>query len=317
MSSPGVADLLNARREHGSLPQERDDPHRVALVIEGGGSRAAYSAGMALALDQSGLLNGVDEIYGTSGGALNAAWLLTGEGSQWLPSWAWESVAAAGVTNPRRLLRRGPLVDLARLTDHVYEHLTPMDFEAILRNPIGFHPIATSAETGRSADLAAHIVDRETLKAALRASACMPLLAGAPVTLGGHRWLDGGLAEPIPLPTAIAQGATHVLVFRTRRANQPVRDSTVERLALAPYFRRTAPGAGRAHRQRRATHRSIDLAITEMPGSNGVQFLQVRPPDDAHDVGRLTKDLAAIAEAVRIGEAAARTALGAHYSSPL
>jgi predicted acylesterase/phospholipase RssA len=32
----------------------------------------------------------------------------------------------------------------------------------------------------------------------------------------GRRWLDGGLSEPVPLASALAAGATHVLVLLTR-----------------------------------------------------------------------------------------------------
>ena len=46
-----VLDALRARIAAGSLPGSRTDGLRIAVCIEGGGSRSAYSAGMALALD--------------------------------------------------------------------------------------------------------------------------------------------------------------------------------------------------------------------------------------------------------------------------
>ncbi|NYJ01790.1 putative patatin/cPLA2 family phospholipase [Nocardioides thalensis] len=303
-----VADVLRARREAGSRPGARSDGHRVALAIEGGGNRAAYSAGMCLAIDELGLTDCFDAVYGTSGGALNAAWLLTGEAQRWLPSWASPEVAAAGVTDPRRLLRGGPVVDLEVLVGHVYERLTPMDFEAILANPITLHPIATDARTGESADLAPHLTDRVSVQTALRASACMPLLAGRPVPLGGRTFVDGGLSEAVPWPTAVAQGATHVLVLRTRREGQLPAGSRLERLALAPYFLRHARGAGRSHRVRHEHYRSTDAARHE-----SAHLTQVRPPPGAHDVSRLTKDLASIESAIAIGHAALIDALS---SSP-
>ncbi|GAA1517960.1 patatin-like phospholipase family protein [Nocardioides humi] len=64
---------LAERRASGSGPGQRSDGLRIALAIEGGGNRAAYSAGMALALDEAGLTRAFDDVYGTSGGALNAA----------------------------------------------------------------------------------------------------------------------------------------------------------------------------------------------------------------------------------------------------
>lgn len=307
---PSVEDLIVSRRDAGSVAGARDDEWRVALAIEGGGNRAAYSAGMALALDELGLTGSFDAVYGTSGGALNAAWLLTGEAQKWLPSWAAPEVAAAGVTDPRRLLRGGPLVDLNVLIHGVYEHLTPMDFAAILANPVTMHPLATDARTGEAADLASYITDQATLQTALRATACLPLLAGRPVRLGGRSWLDGGLAEAVPYRTALAQGATHVLVLRTRREDQTRSGSAVERALLAPYFAVFGRGAGRSHGAGHLTYREEDERLLELKASDEVALTPVRPPIGAHDVSRLSSDLEGISGAIAVGRTAVRTLFG-------
>lgn len=297
--TPSVLDVISARRDSQSQPGARTDDYRVALAIEGGGNRAAYSAGMALALDELGLTNSFDAIYGTSAGALNGAWLLTGEGQRWLPSWGWPEVIAAGVTDPRRLLRRGPVLDLNLLVNHVYAEITPMNFDAILANPITFHPIATDARTGEPTDLAPLVTGRESLKTALRASSCLPLIAGLPVRLGSHSYLDGGLSEAVPSATAVAQGATHVLVLRTRIEGHRPGGSLLEQLVSAPYFAAVAPGAGASYRRRRDAYLRHDVAP-----DNGCVVAQVRPPADAPEVRRLAGEPAAISAAVEIGRAA-------------
>jgi hypothetical protein len=48
--------VLAARAAAGSVPGRRDDGYRLALVIEGGGSRAAFCSGMALAVERHGVL---------------------------------------------------------------------------------------------------------------------------------------------------------------------------------------------------------------------------------------------------------------------
>ncbi|HEX2704645.1 MAG TPA: patatin-like phospholipase family protein, partial [Candidatus Lustribacter sp.] len=57
----------------------------------------------------------------------------------------------------------------------------------------------------------------DDVQLAIRASAAMPVLAGGPIRLGGRHFYDGGVSEPIPYRTAMGQGATHVLVLRSRR----------------------------------------------------------------------------------------------------
>ena len=63
---------------------------------------------MAIGLQQAGLVDCFDAVYGTSGGALNAAWLLTGEAQRWMRGWGFPEVAAGKVTDPRRVLEGPP-----------------------------------------------------------------------------------------------------------------------------------------------------------------------------------------------------------------
>ncbi len=54
------------------------DPHRVALVLEGGGMRGVVSAGMTAALERLGLTPCFDLVVGASAGAINGAAFLAG-----------------------------------------------------------------------------------------------------------------------------------------------------------------------------------------------------------------------------------------------
>ncbi|MEJ3654127.1 patatin-like phospholipase family protein [Actinomycetes bacterium KLBMP 9759] len=73
-----VIQLLRDRTRQGSTPGNRGDDARLVLLIEGGSSRGAYSSGMTVTIEQLGLLPAFDAVYGSSAGALNAAWLLCG-----------------------------------------------------------------------------------------------------------------------------------------------------------------------------------------------------------------------------------------------
>ena len=61
------------------------------------------------------------------------------------------------------------------------------------------------------------------LLGAVRASCAIPVLTGAPPTYRGEPMVDGGLLEPIPYRTALREGATHVLVLRSREASYRAR----------------------------------------------------------------------------------------------
>jgi predicted patatin/cPLA2 family phospholipase len=209
-----VLRVLGERARAGSLPGERRDGFRVALAIEGGGMRGTISAGMALALDELGLVSAFDAVYGASAGAITGAWLLSRP--QGLLGWTEPAYARAFIRRSA-LLRGRPVADIRALIEELYQTTFPMDFAAVLASPVEFHPLATDAATGQSTDLRPLCGTPADLRLALRASAALPLLAGPPVQFDGRRYYDAGLSESVPYRTALAQGATHVLVLRSRR----------------------------------------------------------------------------------------------------
>src|ERR1700761_4455647 len=170
-----VLQLLRERSRSGSTPGHRADQARLALVIEGGSSRGAYSAGMAVAIEQLGLLPVFDAVYGSSAGALNAAWLLCGRAEKTVHAW-WDPVVMRGTIDPRRAFRRRPVVDTHYLVYTVYPQIMFMGFQEILDSPIEFHPLATDALTGRSTDLRPHVHDQGSFQDELRAANDMPLI---------------------------------------------------------------------------------------------------------------------------------------------
>src|SRR3954452_3758790 len=78
-----VVEILRARRERG----DRDDPYRVALAVEGGGSRATLSGGMVLGLAEAGRSGVFDAVSGAGGGTTNGAWFVAGATDRGIPAW--------------------------------------------------------------------------------------------------------------------------------------------------------------------------------------------------------------------------------------
>lgn len=278
----------------------RSDGHRLVLVIEGGGSRGVYSSGMVHALEELGLARVFDAVYGTSAGAINAAWLLCGRAGRGLKAWTDAAIMRRAI-DPVRMLRGRPAFDLRYLVHKVYDGLHPMDFPAILANETTFHPIATDIHTGLPVDLHPHIVDKYTLQTALRASSGLPLLAGPPVTLGGRRYFDGGLAETVPIRSALKAGATHALILRTRRADErrplPPR---LHDLVGGTYMRFRSPGAYRAWKERPGQQALEDAVIAEM----GPAAHQIHPPAGSPDISSVETDPGVLTRGMEIGHRA-------------
>lgn len=288
--------ILLDRRDRG----DRDDGHRVALAIEGGGSRATYSGGMVMALAERGLTETVDAVYGASAGSVNGAWFVAGDTARGIPAWYAPGVMRR-ITGLARTVVGRPVVDMRWVVEHLYEHVVPLDWDAVLDAPVPLHPMATDADTGQVVDLRERVRDVPTLKTALRASTHLPILGGPPVVLGGRRLLDAALAETLPFRTPLADGASHVLLLRTRRADDPARrpwrsGDLLARAVLAT----AAPGAARAWRTRYERLQADEAWLAAHPDT----VLAVRPPAGSPDVGQRSRDEDLLRRAVQAGRRA-------------
>jgi predicted patatin/cPLA2 family phospholipase len=307
-----VLRALAARARAGSQPGSRDDGLRIALAIEGGGMRGTISAGMALALHELGLVPAFDALYGASAGAITGAWLLSRP--EGLHGWT-EPAYARTLIRRSAALRGRPVADVRALIEDLYQTTFPMDFAAVLASPVEFHPLATDAATGQSTDLRPLISDPAGLRLALRASAALPLLAGPPVTIAGRRFYDAGVSESVPYRTALTQGATHILVLRSRRAQDALAPdaraaSRVARLLARTTLRRESPEFRAAFlaREFRLAADDLRLSAYESAQITGPAVYSIRPAPDWPAVGRLATDAPLLRAAFEAGRAATHAA---------
>lgn len=180
----------------------------VALILCGGGSRGALEVGFYRALHELGL--SVDFIIGSSIGALNGAFIAGGmppddlaalwrgfrreHGIRWHLRW---------LLDPRRrpgLFTLDPLRDLLRRTLPAtrFEHLA-----------VPFSIVTTELQSGK----AVYWADNGDIIEPLVASLSLPGLF-PPVEIGRGQFVDGGIANNVPLDQAVALGARHILMIQ-------------------------------------------------------------------------------------------------------
>ena len=274
--------------------------------------RGAVSGGMALALDELGLGAAFDAAYGSSAGTLNAMWLISGRVRDGIPTWT-DPALVRELISRRRIVGRRPVVDVETLVERRYEQLSPGLFEAVLGARTELHPIATDVETGEAVDLHASIHDEASLRRAIRASATLPLLAGSPVEIGSSRYLDAGLSAAIPFRGAFADGATHVLLLRSRRAGEVASTPTGRSAwAMARLLGRVGPAVARGFLTR-AEREGADedlLAGHDRDPALSPHVLSVRPPADSPVPSRLERDIDVVRAGLEAGRRAMHAALG-------
>lgn len=304
-----VVQAILRRREEGSRPGARTDGRRIALVIEGGGMRGAVSAGMAAAIEQLDLRDAFDEVHGASAGAFNGAFLIAGQAS-YLAALYPHGFGDPRFVSLRRALRGHPLFDMDYVIGQVWRTQRPLRIDRIRSSPIELHCTATDVDRAAIVDLAELHTDEE-VRDALRASARLPWLAGAPVPFRGRRLLDATLAEAIPVHVA-QTSATDMLVLQTRPhgVDHTPLSSGVARLTDG-YLAKINPALVELRRLRseRYDRLSAELATRARDPSSSPAVCVVRPPADALLIGQLENRRTALTVAAAHGLRAAWAAL--------
>jgi predicted patatin/cPLA2 family phospholipase len=289
VEDPVLAVLLARARAGG----RGGDPHVLCLAIEGGGMRGGVAAGMCTVLEAAGLIGCFDRIYGCSAGALTGAFAAAGLATRW--AMGFHHLATRQFIDPRRAIRRRPVIDLAWLFDTMIPTHVALPAEPPADGP-ELRAVAASAP-GRQLRVLQDFTDVDEELQAVRASCSVPVLSGPPTVFRGEPLWDGGLLEPMPFRSPVHQGATHVMVLRTRpaafRARPPAgpaaialrqMDSELVRLAAASSERYNAA--------------ATDLEHGDVPGA---AISQVTVPPGVDLVDQLSTDARRIAAAIELG----------------
>jgi predicted patatin/cPLA2 family phospholipase len=274
-----VIDLLLARAARRSRPPYGDGAS-IALCVEGGAMRGVVSAGMVSALEERGMTGVFDAVYGSSAGAINAAYFLAGQARMGTTIY-YEDINNRRFIDLGRSVRGLPVVDLGFLVDEVAVRTKPLDCQRVIASPSRFTVMATDVEAACRAPLR-DFSDSPSLLGALRAGATMPVLAGPPVRLRDREYLDASLTEPIPVPLAEADGHTHLLVLLTRPSEMPTQLSPLDRWFVLPRLQRLSPRLAELYRGRGGPYGALlaDIAAGRGPGGTA-RVLGVRPDGPA------------------------------------
>ena len=184
--------------------------YQAGLVLEGGGMKGVYTAGVLDFFLEKGIE--FTKSYGVSAGACSLCSFLSRQRGR----------AYAVMTDYLRdkrywgigsLLRTGDFFNARMCYHRIPEELNPFDFETFEENPCKGYAVVTNIETG----LAEYIRLRRMRQdiEAVRASASMPLVSRN-VRFQGKWYLDGGLADPIPLAHSILDGNRKNVVVMTK-----------------------------------------------------------------------------------------------------
>jgi predicted patatin/cPLA2 family phospholipase len=258
-----VLEILRNRRASGSTPGNRDfgDDARVGLAVEGGGMRGVVSAAMLSALEEQGFSDAFDAVYGCSSGAINAAYFLAGR--TWYPvSIYYDDLTTPAFIDFKRALRGGNVLNLDYPFNEILEIIKPLDYEKVIASPVSLTVAITNVDKVRTV-LVSDFEGRAELKAALIASAWLPIGVKGTTTFRGYRAVDGGVLTALPFRLALRDGCTHVLSLSTRPMGPPGRKLSLFHRYTHRYLERLQDGLGEGYLDAiREKHRDQAMLLT-------------------------------------------------------
>ncbi|MFZ2586752.1 MAG: patatin-like phospholipase family protein, partial [Alphaproteobacteria bacterium] len=247
MTRPLTLELLQQRKEQGSMWGQRKDPWKLCLVLESGGQAGAILGGFVSALEMLGYRDCFDGVVGCSAGAMTGAYFAAGQAAYGTMIYP-EHNCDGRFLNIRRLLTTRPVMDLDYLVDETMGQTKPLD-TAKLEN-MNMPVLAVAARRdGKRRLLTLNGVKREVVLNNMKVSARVPLWGSR--KLRGHHLWDGTLVEPVPVASAVDMGATHVLVLSRRDVEcSGLLDTWIEKIFYYPVLRQWAPDLHHVYRKR-------------------------------------------------------------------
>lgn len=253
----------------------------AGLVLEGGGMRGLYTAGVLdFFMDHDLYLS---SIYGVSAGACHmCSYISKQRGRAYHVSV--DYLKDKNYCSLYSLLTTGDLFNAKMCYEQIPDELNPYDFEAFENYPGRAYAVVTNIETGKAEYIP--LVDMHKDIIAVRASASLPLVSRN-VYIDGVPYLDGGMADSIPIVKSLQDGNKKNVIVMTKELGyrrKPSSNMTAIRLRYHKY-----PELIKDMEKRHIAYNRV-LDFIEEHEKKGHVFV-IRPKEDPK-VGRLEKDAA-------------------------
>ena len=167
---------------------------KTGLILEGGGMRGLFSAGVIDVFMENGIE--FDAAIGVSAGAAfgcNYKSRQIGRVIRYNKRFAKDP----RFCSIRSLIRTGNLFGAEFCYHTIPDTIDIFDTDAYVENPMDFYVVVTDVETGEAVYINSDEAGDDALEF-FRASASMPIVS-KPVEIRGKKYLDGGIADSVPL----------------------------------------------------------------------------------------------------------------------
>lgn len=257
--------------------------YQAGLVLEGGGMKGIYTAGVLDFFLEKEIE--FSSCYGVSAGACCLCSFLSKQKKRayhvnvdYLDQKAYCSVES--------FLRTGDLFGADMCYSLIPDYLNPYDFDTFDRYEGKAYAVVTNIATGAAEYILLKDMHKDVI--AVRASASMPLVSRN-VRIDGKLYLDGGLADSIPIRRSMKDGNRKNVIVMTKEEGYVRRPIGLPEQALLRARYLHYPKVPELMRERHLSYNNTVQYIEEQRRQGKVFVIR---PKYKSDVGRVEKDKA-------------------------
>lgn len=204
---------------------------KATIVLEGGATRGVFTSGALDYLMEMDVY--LSHVIGVSAGACNGVDYVSRQPGRTRDCMIHKEKEYDYYYGFTKFIKEKSLLDMDMVFDKYPNEIFPFDFDTYFASDMECEIVTTNCVTGK-AEYMKEDKDRERLMKLCRASSSMPLVSPI-VNIDGIPYLDGGLADSIPVKRAVELGNEKIVLMLTR--NPGYRKKMTSK-ALANVYRR-------------------------------------------------------------------------------
>ena len=185
---------------------------KATLVLEGGATRGVFTSGALDYLMEKDFYTSY--VIGVSAGSCNAVDYVSKQPGRTRDCMVQKDKEYSYYYGFRKFIKEKSLMDMDMVFDRYPNEIYPFDYDTYFASDMECEIVTTNCVTGR-AEYMTEDSDRQRLMKICRASCSMPLISPV-VNVDGIPYLDGGLADSIPIERAMEIGNGKTIVILTR-----------------------------------------------------------------------------------------------------
>ena len=251
----------------------------AGLVVEGGGMRGVYTAGVLDYFMEKNLY--FDDCYGVSAGACHISSYVSKQIGRSMKV-TLDYINDKRYCSINSLIKTGDMFGVEMLYDIIPNKLELYDYETFNKFKGNFYSVVTNCKTGKAEYIKIKDMKKDII--AVRASSSLPLLSRI-VEINGKEYLDGGITDSIPIKKSIKDGHKKNVVILTR--DKTYRKSKPKFLSLLKFKYKKYPNLVKAIENRYKIYNETLDFLEEEKAKNKVFIIQPKLPVK---ISRIEKD---------------------------